>query len=100
MPNAFSVSVLRPGAPEAFSELKNTLAVSLLGISVIGRLTKNKITLELSGEGDAVVTVWLKLYQSDLFPMIPGFMTGHNRPEDTGLAVRSYQKNKTYLHLC
>lgn len=79
----FSLSVLRPGAPETLVPFAEGRAAAW-GIRAGLELRGEELTLSLSGEGEAVVTLWLKPWEENLFPLLPGFMIGHNRPEDTG----------------
>ncbi len=81
----FKISVLRPGTEEKYEELSSfPAAVSIWGIEIGLRKTSAGFELRASGSGEAVLTFWCNPDCPDLFPLIPGFMIGHNRPEDTG----------------
>ena len=79
----FSLSVLRPGAPEALVPFIKGRAAAW-GITAGLEQRGEELTLSLTGEGEAVVTLWMNPWENNLFPLLPGFMIGHNRPEDTG----------------
>jgi hypothetical protein len=79
----FSLSVLRPGAPETLVPFIEERAAAW-GITAHLSLQGEELMLSLTGAGEAVVTLWMKPWEDNLFPLLPGFMIGHNRPEDTG----------------
>lgn len=79
----FALSVLRPGAPEELAPFVGGRAAAW-GIVAELEQQGEELTLSLAGDGEAVVTVWMKPWEENLFPLLPGFMIGHNRPEDTG----------------
>lgn len=79
----FSLSVLRPGAPEADVNFEKNIA-SAWGITVKLSVCDGKANLSVAGKGKAVVTLWRRLDFSNPFPLIPAFMIGYNRPDDTG----------------
>ncbi|MEF9438612.1 MAG: hypothetical protein L0922_07755, partial [Candidatus Mariimomonas ferrooxydans] len=84
MTGEFSLSVLRPGSYEEKVPFSDDGTATAWAIKA--RLINNgeHLKLSLSGDGKAVVTLWLNPEFTDPFPLIPGFMLGYNRPEDTG----------------
>ncbi|MCX5776611.1 MAG: hypothetical protein NTX32_03155 [Candidatus Firestonebacteria bacterium] len=79
----FNLSVLRPGTSEEYSGFIDGSA-NVWGIKAKIQIKDEEIKLDLSGLGEAIVTLWLKPEEESLFPLLPGFMVGYNRPEDTG----------------
>ncbi len=68
--NEFSLSVLRPGAPEAHAPFRDGRAEAW-GIKASVTLHGEDLTVTLAGDGEAVVTLWLKPEGRDLFPILP-----------------------------
>ena len=81
----FSFSVLRPGAPEQRVPFKDGVATAW-GVSARITIKGDRLDLEIEARGEAVVTLWLQPNFTRPFPLLPGFMIGDNRPEDTGPA--------------
>ena len=79
----FLLSVLAPGGYEKTIPFENGRA-SAWGISAEMTLTGSEIKLIVSGCGEAVVTLWLQPGFTNPFPLLPAFMIGYNRPDDTG----------------
>lgn len=79
----FSLSVLRPGAPEQLVPFADGIASSW---AITARLAVDgtRLSLSLDGRGQAVVTLWMQPGFSEPFPLIPAFMLGDNRPEFAG----------------
>ncbi|HOX06926.1 MAG TPA: hypothetical protein PK280_11030 [Planctomycetota bacterium] len=79
----FYFSVLRPGAPERHVAFSDGRAAAW-GLAARLALDGDRLDLEIEGSGPAVATVWLQPGFANAFPLLPGFMIGDNRPEDTG----------------
>jgi hypothetical protein len=84
-PSEFSLSVLRPGATEQQAPFKDGVATAW-GVSARITIEGDRLDLEIDARGEAVVTLWLQPNFTRPFPLLPGFMIGDNRPEDTGPA--------------
>jgi hypothetical protein len=83
LPQNLSLSVIRPGTHEERVPFHGSRAEAW-GMTASLELRGDELILALNGQGEAIVTLWLNPWQENLFPLLPGFMIGHNRPEDTG----------------